>query len=395
MWLLLLSAAFAAGVAWSLVRAVRQARHFESVEAGLPAVLAEFPTVAVIVPVRNEARNIEACLRGLAAQDYPPDRLDILVVDDGSTDGTVDVVGRVMAADPRVRLIRSAALPPRWAGKPFACWRGALAAAADWLCFVDADTTAERHLLRIAVAAARHRGLDLLSLAPFQKLTGFLDRLVIPLGLLAVAVSRDIGRTNRPDTPDASINGQFILVRAACYFAEGGHFAVRRAICEDSALAGRLKHAGFRIAILGGERLIQTRMYASAAALWEGFSKNAVETFGGPLRSLGVAAGALAAGAATVGLPVWAGLAVADDPSLPASGALALAGLAALAVLATSVALCRHFEVPAGYALLFPVAAGLGAAIAVNAVLWRGRGRVAWKGRVYSAAPGLPRPGGS
>lgn len=394
MWLMLFSVAFATIVAWSLARAVRQARLYESVEDGPPtaATIAPPPRVAIVVPVRNEGRNIAACVEGLLAQDYPRDRLTVVVVDDGSTDDTVSLIERIMRRTGRVRLLRSSALPPGWAGKPFACWRGALAVDADWLCFVDADTAASPGLIRTATAAARSRRLDMISLSPLQQMSGFFDRLVIPLGFLAIAATRDLGRVNRPDLPDASINGQCLLVRARSYFAVGGHAAVCDAICEDSALAGRLKRAGWRIALLGAERLIRTRMYGGAAEVWEGFSKNATETFGGPVRTLGVAVGVLTVGLSTVLLPAWGAMAAITDPSpLPWTAAL-LAGLTTLAVVSTNIALCRHFRISVVYAPLFPVGAVAGAAIAVHAVLCRRRGRVAWKGRVYSPAPARSGP---
>ncbi len=143
------------------------------------------PSLNVVLPVRNEATNIERCLAGLMAQTYPSERLNILVVDDNSTDETAALVRRVAESDPRVRLMEAGPLPSGWTGKSHACWRGALAGQSEWLCFVDADTVAAPALLSTALALAQDRAIDLLSLFPFVELDSFWERLIFPAGLLA------------------------------------------------------------------------------------------------------------------------------------------------------------------------------------------------------------------
>jgi chlorobactene glucosyltransferase len=385
-WLLGAVSLYAAIVALALLRAVRQFRRYESLEPERPA--ADAPRIAIIVPARNEAATISSCLSGLAAQDYPRERLALFAIDDGSTDGTAAILRGLAAGEPRLHLLETAALPEGWTGKNYACWRGALAArdtGAEWLCFIDADTDAQPALLGSAIAFARSRALDMLSLEPFQQLSCFLDRLVIPEGLLAIAATQDLRRVKTSHADHVPANGQFILVRAANYFAAGGHAAVRREICEDSALAGRLKAAGAALALVGAERLIRTRMYADAGAVWQGLSKNVTEVYGGSGPTLAIVAAGLLVGWGSLLLPVWAGIEAAQDPSLLALGAFVLAVLTSLAVYATQIALARNFRIPFWYGLLFPLSCTLGALIAINAVIWRGRGRVAWKGRFYAA----------
>ncbi len=384
-----LALTFAAAVAWCLWRAVRQWRRYETLAPTPSDEDAELPSLAVIVPARNEVDTIEASLDGLRRQDYPRERLRIIVVDDDSTDGTTELIRRAAARDPHIQLLAAGPLPEGWAGKPHACWRGARAARAEWLCFLDADTQAAPALLRTAVDAARARGIDMLSLEPFQALTGFLDRLIIPIGFLALAASQDIAAVNAADRSAATANGQFILMRRDRYFAVGGHAAVHDAICEDSALARRVKAADLRLALLGAENLICTRMYRSARDLWHGLSKNATETFGGSARTLTVAAGALVIGWATVALPLWSAIAAQADRSAAACVALVLALGAATSVLATEAALLYRLRVPLWYTLLLPLSCTLAAVLALNAVLWRLRGRVLWKGRVYRNEAGI------
>src|SRR5215472_11298651 len=159
--LLIWSSAFAALVAVALVRAVRQFRCYESLADDRAMSPDEMPSVTVIVPMRNEEANIGACLDAIRAQDYPHDRLDIIVVDDNSSDGSSALVRRQAAADGRLRLMGAGPLPAGWAGKPHACWQGARGAGSEWLCFLDADTVAAPALLRAAVAGARERQLDM------------------------------------------------------------------------------------------------------------------------------------------------------------------------------------------------------------------------------------------
>src|SRR5262249_50053134 len=112
--LLIWSSAFATLVAVALVRAVRQFRCYESLSDDLAMSPDEMPSVRVIVPMRNEEANIGACLDGLRAQDYPHDRLDIIVVDDNSSDGSSALMRRQGAADGRVRLIGAGPLLAGW-----------------------------------------------------------------------------------------------------------------------------------------------------------------------------------------------------------------------------------------------------------------------------------------
>lgn len=359
--------------------------------AGARAVV--LPRVAVVVPARNESRNIASCLDGLRRQFYPNDRLQLIVVDDNSTDDTAAIVRRIASEDDRVTLIDAGALPPGWAGKPHACWRGANGAAAEWLCFVDADTRAAPALLRTAVVAAQRRSLAMLSLAPLQELSSFHDRLLLPLGFLIIAATQDVTRLTGTSPGGAVANGQFILVEAKAYFALGGHAAVRAAICEDRALACRFFDGGRRLAMLGGETLICAHMYRGARELWQGLSKNLVETFGGVIRTLAIAAGTVAVVWAPPALTVLALRRSIIAPEPAAIAAFVVAGIVTAALLVMLMGVASYFHIPIWYALVAPLGALMAAAIALNAVLWRTRGRVVWKGRIYRTDTNASAPG--
>ncbi len=308
--------ALLAGGAWFglvvflLARVIRQSRIYDTAQIVAAAPRRDAaPGVAVIVPVRNEAANIGPCLAGLLAQTYPADSYAVLVVDDGSQDGTAEIVaGTAADAGARVELHCAGRLPSGWLGKPHACWHGVLhSRGAEWLCFMDADVRAAPDLLRDAIGAAEAQDIAMLSLRPLQELGSFWERLIVPAGMLMVACAKDLRRINDPSSPEAEANGQFILIRRDAYAAVGGHAAVRGEICEDTALARRLKGAGFRLSVLAAEHLARTRMYRDLPSLWEGFSKNAVEIMGNSERTLAVAAAALIIGWAVPLLPLALG----------------------------------------------------------------------------------------
>lgn len=390
---LLLAIAWAGLIAWLLIHAVGQYRHYQVIGAAtdeISPVGKDEPAVTVIVPARNEAHNIARCLGGLIAQEYTPGKLSIVAVDDGSTDGTAEIIRGFVRYDSRVELIEGLPLPEGWAGKPHACWQAAaapVARAAEWLCFMDADTVAAPRLIRSAVAAAEARGLDMLSLSPFQELVTCWERLVLPSGFFLLAFTQDLRRVNDPACPDAAANGQFLLFRRKVYEAIGGHASVRGELSEDTALARRVKGAGHRFMLIGAESLIRTRMFTGLRSVWEGVSKNVTEMIGGLTATVGAAALGLLLAMASVLLPVWEGIRMADSPTPLNAAAFGVATAASVALLGTHLGAARYFRIPMVYGLIFPLGYILGATIALYGVAGRLRGQVTWKGRTYAPSP--------
>jgi chlorobactene glucosyltransferase len=376
-------------VAWLIIRATRRfaAHHATSLVRLAGCRRAKRVDVTVIVPARNEIDNIGDCLASLTTQRGLGDRAAIIVVDDGSDDGTGDSVIRAALRDPRITLIRPDQLPAGWMGKPHACWHGAKAASAEWLCFIDADVRAGPELICVAVAAAERHRIDMMSLSPFQLLGSFWERLIIPAGLLLVGCTGAGNDVDNPASSEISANGQFILVRREVYFAVGGHRAVRSQTCEDKALAGCVKRAGWRYRMLSGEELVRTRMYTNLAALWEGFSKNATEIIGDGPSTIAAAAAAMAVGWAALLLPLLAGAVVAEAPTIATLIGFVLVLSGFFAIVGIHFGTTRYFRIPAMYALFFPFAYTMIFALACRSAALRREGRVIWKGRTYEFHP--------
>jgi len=168
------------------------------------------PFISVLIPARNEELNIEACLESLQRQDYP--NFEILVLDDGSSDNTANIVARIAAKDNRIQLIRGDPLPEGWAGKPFACHQLAQRAKGSWLLFVDADTTHAPHMLRSVLALALELRPSLLSGFPHQLAISLPQKVAIPVLYFVILSWLPLWWLQRSKEPKPSLAiGQFLL----------------------------------------------------------------------------------------------------------------------------------------------------------------------------------------
>jgi chlorobactene glucosyltransferase len=232
------------------------------------------PLVSVIIPARNEARNIERCLRSVLTSTYP--NLEVIVVDDHSTDKTSELAAAIVARDKRAKAIENPPLPEGWFGKQWACRNGALAANGDILCFADADTTHSPELLTRSVNAIERTGADLFSVAGRQKLGGFWEKLVQPqmFGLLIIRYGGTESVTNSKRVDGKIANGQCLFVKKAIYDNLGGHELVKSHVADDMMMAQRFFAAGKKVVLETGVDQLSTRMYTSLSELIHGWGKN-------------------------------------------------------------------------------------------------------------------------
>lgn len=232
--------------------------------------------VSILVPARNEASRITPTLRSLLAQEGLPD-MEILVLDDGSTDGTGDVVRQVVGADPRVKVIDGPddLPPPGWLGKSWACHRLAQEATGDVLVFVDADVQLSARAIASTVHQMRQGALELLSPYPRQVAVSRAERVTQPLVVWSWVTALPIRITERSHYPSmAAAVGQFLVVDARAYRISGGHSAVSDMILEDVGVLRALKRAGFAGAPADGSAVASCRMYTSWPEIYDGYTKS-------------------------------------------------------------------------------------------------------------------------
>jgi len=344
------------------------------------------PLVSVVIPARNEARNIEQCVRAVLTASYPS--LEVVVVDDQSTDGTGDIARSIAAEDQRVRVIGTDPLPEGWFGKQWACESGARASSGEIILFADADTTHSSDLIARSVKTMQRRNADLFSVAGKQKLGSFWERLVQPqvFGIMAVRYGGTESATRSRFVSSKIANGQCLLVRRSAYEELGGHGLVKSHVADDMMMAQRFFAHGKNVVIALGVEQLSTRMYTSLRELIDGWGKN---VFAGgrdsaPFGGVGRAFYPLMLLSAPVSgfLPavvLIASLFATLPPVLVIWAAITQAALLAW----WTYVYWRIGESPA-YALLSPVGAAMVFYIFLRAIL-RGR-RVEWKGREYRFA---------
>lgn len=245
--------------------------------------------VSILLPVRDEVVNVQRSLPALLAQ-RGLGNVEVIVCDDGSSDGTAEAV-RTVAGD-GARLVGAPPLPAGWLGKPHACATLAETAQGDVFVFVDADVVLTPDAVAAAVALMRSTGWQFVSPYPRQEARTWLERLAQPLltwSWLTFLPLRLSASSSRPSLVAA--NGQFLVVDAAAYRRAGGHAAVRDDVVDDVALARRLRSIGATGGFADGSAVATCRMYDGARALVDGYAKSLWIAFGSPAAAVGVVAG--------------------------------------------------------------------------------------------------------
>jgi len=346
--------------------------------------LPDAPLVSILVPARNEERSIEGCIRSLLAQSAP--QIEVIAIDDRSTDATLAILERLAASDARLTIVRGAELPAGWVGKPWALHQGAARARGRWLLFTDADSVHATFSVSSVLAFARASSSDAVTISTLQELGSLAERIVLPsiLGLIFFA-SGSFETLNDPTLPDRALaNGQYIFISREAYDALGGHASVRDRIVEDVELARHLKRDGrFRLTIAGGEELASVRMYHSLGEIWTGFTKNMY--FGAEGRWDRLLGGFVFLSTISIAPPLLALNALAKRRPIEALEALA----ASAATMATAGWAMSAVRLDRRLGWFQPLGTAVMAAIIVNSTarILSGRG-VQWRGRTYGGGSG-------
>ncbi len=241
----------------------------------------EEPAVSVMVPARNEAAAIEPCVRAiLASRDVD---LEVVVLDDASTDGTDAIVRQLAEHDPRVRLVRGRPLPSGWCGKQHACAQLADAASHDTWVFLDTDVRLSPDAVRRCVAFIDASQASLVSGFPRQVTGSFLEWLLLPLIHFVLLGFLPIARSRADNSPGLAAGcGQLFVTRRDDYRKAGGHAAIRASLHDGIKLPRAFRRAGLRTDIFDATDIASCRMYTKSLDVWKGLSKNATEGIGSP-----------------------------------------------------------------------------------------------------------------
>ena len=230
------------------------------------------PRLSVVVPARDEGATIGRAVRSLLAQDYPS--LEVIVVDDRSSDATAEVLREVAANDGRLQVLRVDELPARWLGKNHALWRGAERANGEWLLFTDADVVFGQDALRRAVAYAVTEKLDHLTLAPRLVARGLALRAFVAFFGYAFVALWGAYLANDPKSKRGVGIGAFNLVRREAYIRIGTMRALSLRPDDDIRLGRRLRGFGFRQRVLNGNEILSVEWYPSLGAAIRGLEKS-------------------------------------------------------------------------------------------------------------------------
>ncbi|HYJ80831.1 MAG TPA: glycosyltransferase family 2 protein [Longimicrobiaceae bacterium] len=368
-WLGAVTVAFLAAVIAELVAGGRRLVRLEQVP---PLADAEMPAVSIVVPARDEERNLETALRSVLAQRGP--RIEVIAVDDRSTDRTGAILDRMAQEDPRLTVVHVAELPPGWLGKNHALWVGAGRARGELLLFTDADVVMAPDTVHRAAGHLVRERLDHVTAGPRVEMPGrLLQAFGVVFGLFFAMFTRP-WRVRDPRSRHHVGIGAFNLVRTQAYHAIGGHRAIAMRPDDDMKLGKLVKKHGLRQDLVIGTALISVEWYRTVGEAARGLRKNG---FAGLDYRLSVVVLATVVHLLFFLWPFAAVLVVAA----PARW-LYLAAVACILVLFAGAA--RDQRVPAWYGVFFPLASLLFVYVVWNATLYAlvHRG-IEWRGTHY------------
>ena len=333
--------------------------------------------VSVVIPARNEEANIGACVASVLAQDHP--NLQVVVMNDGSTDGTGDVLAGI--DDPRLVVLSGGeALPDGWFGKPWALERAQREADGDWLFFIDADVRLHPHAVSRVVGYGEAHGLGMVTGFGTLVMESFWEKVLQPAVAGIILMGNNLDDVNDPAKEDKNMaSGQLLAFSRAGYDAAGRHESVKNDILDDVGLARASVANDVGYHCLFMRQLYRVRMYTSLSEIWSGWTKN---LFAGVHYSWGVVAGVLLYLFTTTHLGLLV-LLLAGVGVLPME--MLWWGLAQVVVMqvvrGVMDLIWQHNPI---YGLSHAPATALVMAMMVNSGLKSRGSGVTWKGRVYN-----------
>jgi hypothetical protein len=240
------------------------------------------PRIAVLIPARNEERNIEWVVRSVLSSVRA--EVEVIVYDDASTDGTAKIV-EALSMLPQLRLLRGKALPSGWNGKQHACWQLAQATEAETLLFLDADVRLQPECIARMAAFQRVSGAALVSGFPKLVCVTPLERLLLPKIHFVLLSYLPFARMRQSTSSAFAAGcGQVLMVNRAAYMKAGGHAAIRTTMHDGLKLPALMRGRGFRTDLADITKLASVRMYRNGTEVWQGLGKNATEGMAAPQR---------------------------------------------------------------------------------------------------------------
>ncbi|MDD3520039.1 MAG: glycosyltransferase [Actinomycetota bacterium] len=230
------------------------------------------PLVSILIPARNEEKNIERCLKSILKQDYR--NTEIIVLNDNSTDRTGEIVKKLAEKDSRIRLVSGKPLPQGWLGKNFACFQLSRYAKGDYLIFTDADTYHFNSSVKSSLACLIENKIDAACPFPRQIMVSLSERMAIPFINFAILLFMPLALIKKSKNPLFCTGvGQYFIFKREAYFGMGGHAAVKGKILEDVHISKKTKEAGFKYMIFDGSTTLTCRMYKNFHEVWKGYSR--------------------------------------------------------------------------------------------------------------------------
>ena len=249
------------------------ANRFALARLNIPPVKIGSPKVSILVPARDEVRNIRACLDSLLNQDYS--NYEIMVLDDHSSDGTAEILREYEKLHFRITAFTGAPLPPGWLGKHFACHQLSQKADGDYFLFTDADTVHDPQSVSWAMTNLLHHDADFLSAYPRQQIGSLGEATIVPGMYLGTSFFLPVWLFLRSKRPFLSFAiGQFVMLRSSAFRAVGGYEKIRDCLVDDISLVRNVKDGGFRTLFLDGKDFISCRMYHGYREAFRGFVKS-------------------------------------------------------------------------------------------------------------------------